>query len=527
MEPITSDARPHLTVAATGATRDAPTGESAVALALASGDQPLLLLPLAALPLRGGLQTIDGEPLPVRVLTYNIEAGFVLLSPQRALPDEVEPIEVTASAPLTPGTEVDIWAPASLDRASVTLGGRTPGGRWLSLAHEQLPGAALLIDGRACAYTLGGTAALPLDGTLRWLGRVGTRALDVVQAELRNSLPGPLLAEIGSLLKRPTTATDVRRALDLLQRVRLRQRRPNELDATEQTARGAWQLLVRLLAESDPAAALRAAHDALAQFPDHVAILADAVVLSVDSDPQAALRLLGQLGALSAEHKDHIAETVSAGILTVAARRVGANRVQEGLGLFQQAEQVFPGRTDIHLAHAKALSRVGELAAAAAQAEVAAQLDPTHAATAAAYRAAAVAANAPANRVEIPVDPQTLSIRTKVLVGGYAVEFVVDTGATLTTVPRAIATQLGLLTPGLRKVRVETASSIVEAEMVRLPSLQIGPIRVGKVRAVVLDLPGNLAGKGLLGLNVLRRLNMRLDSQNQRLVLEKRPRRGR
>ena len=63
--------------------------------------------------------------------------------------------------------------------------------------------------------------------------------------------------------------------------------------------------------------------------------------------------------------------------------------------------------------------------------------------------------------------------------------------------------------------------------MVRVPELTIGSIRIRRVRAVALDLPGSLADKGLLGLNVLRRLNMRLDSENGMLLLEKRSRRRR
>ena len=50
----------------------------------------------------------------------------------------------------------------------------------------------------------------------------------------------------------------------------------------------------------------------------------------------------------------------------------------------------------------------------------------------------------------------------------------------------------------------------------------IGSIDVRRVSVLVLDLPGNLSGKGLLGLNVLKKLNMRLDSENARLLLEKR-----
>jgi predicted aspartyl protease len=61
-----------------------------------------------------------------------------------------------------------------------------------------------------------------------------------------------------------------------------------------------------------------------------------------------------------------------------------------------------------------------------------------------------------------------------------------------------------------------------------LPVLQIGSLEVKNVQAVVLDLPDTLQGKGLLGLNVLQRLDMEIDSQNGMLVLKQsRGRRGR
>ena len=53
-----------------------------------------------------------------------------------------------------------------------------------------------------------------------------------------------------------------------------------------------------------------------------------------------------------------------------------------------------------------------------------------------------------------------------------------------------------------------------------MPSITIGGrIEVRNVTAVVLDLPGTLDGRGLLGLNVLGRLNMQIDSERSQLIL--------
>ena len=121
--------------------------------------------------------------------------------------------------------------------------------------------------------------------------------------------------------------------------------------------------------------------------------------------------------------------------------------------------------------------------------------------------------------VQIPFDPQTNVINAQVRVGGQPLQLVVDTGAPLTTIPSALADQLQLRRAGNQRVKVNTASGTVEGEVVTLPSMLIGPLEIKNVQAVVLDLPDSLHGKGLLGLNVLQRLNMEIDNQNGLLVL--------
>ncbi len=98
--------------------------------------------------------------------------------------------------------------------------------------------------------------------------------------------------------------------------------------------------------------------------------------------------------------------------------------------------------------------------------------------------------------------------------------FVVDTGASFTTIPTGVARALGLLNSSNPKVEITTANGKVMAEQVVLPWILVaGKIKVTNVKAVVLDLAGRLANKGLLGLNVLGRLNMQIDSRRSRLIL--------
>ena len=89
-----------------------------------------------------------------------------------------------------------------------------------------------------------------------------------------------------------------------------------------------------------------------------------------------------------------------------------------------------------------------------------------------------------------------------------------------------MARDLGLASR--RRVIVQTASGTVQADEVLLPSLGIaGSIELRDVIAVVLDLPCTLSGKGLLGLNVLGKLDMQIDGRGSRLILSQPGRRRR
>ena len=96
----------------------------------------------------------------------------------------------------------------------------------------------------------------------------------------------------------------------------------------------------------------------------------------------------------------------------------------------------------------------------------------------------------------------------------------------LATIPTALADRLGLRKKTNPRTKVTTASGVIEVEVVELPSLKLGEIPLRKVKAAVLDLPGEgLANTGLLGLNVLQRLHMQIDTENSRLILKQRRKR--
>lgn len=81
------------------------------------------------------------------------------------------------------------------------------------------------------------------------------------------------------------------------------------------------------------------------------------------------------------------------------------------------------------------------------------------------------------------------------------VEFLVDTGATGTAIPLALARELGLDTLGV--VQSSTAGGVVNGEVVRADITLQGGVRAQRLRVVAL--PG-LTGRPLLGMDVLGRL---------------------
>lgn len=88
------------------------------------------------------------------------------------------------------------------------------------------------------------------------------------------------------------------------------------------------------------------------------------------------------------------------------------------------------------------------------------------------------------------------------LINGQPVTFLLDTGATVVSVPAHLGPTLGLA-PGARQ-RVMTANGEVIARATRIEELGLGPFRLRQVRAHLN--PGMSGDQVLLGMSVLRQL---------------------
>lgn len=91
------------------------------------------------------------------------------------------------------------------------------------------------------------------------------------------------------------------------------------------------------------------------------------------------------------------------------------------------------------------------------------------------------------------------------VIEGRSLRMVVDTGASLCALSEEEAERLGIrLRPGDFTREVSTANGLVRVAPIRLRSVQIGPIVVRDVEAVVV--PRGRLGTGLLGMSFLKRL---------------------
>ena len=108
---------------------------------------------------------------------------------------------------------------------------------------------------------------------------------------------------------------------------------------------------------------------------------------------------------------------------------------------------------------------------------------------------------------------------TAYLGNGIEQSFLIDTGATIITIPRSTAEKLGVSDEYARsRRRVQTAGGFVDAYEVILPSVQLGDSQVDNVSALVLDLP-NQPNVGLLGMNYLSLFRMNINTDQGILTL--------
>lgn len=125
-------------------------------------------------------------------------------------------------------------------------------------------------------------------------------------------------------------------------------------------------------------------------------------------------------------------------------------------------------------------------------------------------------------RILVRFTPGSPVIEATARVGNLPVQFLVDTGATSTTITHSVIQQLGITLDGrTQQRRIRTASDEFMAPVVELPAINLNGAVVSGIQATVLDLPGQ-PGVGLLGLDFLSNFRLDIDIERGWLLLEPR-----
>lgn len=122
--------------------------------------------------------------------------------------------------------------------------------------------------------------------------------------------------------------------------------------------------------------------------------------------------------------------------------------------------------------------------------------------------------------VQIPFEKRGASILVPAKVNGQSLGyFILDTGATYTSISRLAAGRLGITGGG--SISLRTASGVVQAPLALLDEVDVGGAASLHVPAVVHDLPNAPPIiVGLLGLSFLERFRVNLDMTSGLLILE-------
>ena len=103
-----------------------------------------------------------------------------------------------------------------------------------------------------------------------------------------------------------------------------------------------------------------------------------------------------------------------------------------------------------------------------------------------------------------------------------AAKFVVDTGASYTTISQATARELRInLEDTAATIALQTANGVIEAPLVSVGSLELGGLGLKDLKVAVHDVFPDPAIAGLLGLNFLSQFRVEIDNKNSVLYLEK------
>jgi clan AA aspartic protease (TIGR02281 family) len=99
--------------------------------------------------------------------------------------------------------------------------------------------------------------------------------------------------------------------------------------------------------------------------------------------------------------------------------------------------------------------------------------------------------------------------------------FIIDTGATYTSISQQMAQQLGLNLAECEKVLITTANGRIEVPKITIERLQVNGLEARNVEATVIPVRAGSSFSGLLGLSFMRQFVVTIDPQAGHLIFQK------
>ncbi len=228
----------------------------------------------------------------------------------------------------------------------------------------------------------------------------------------------------------------------------------------------------------------------------------------------------------------HLAGTIALGLVTPAAR-AQAGVFEDGVGYFQgghyrwalekfiEAVDQAPRDPQRQWYLAESYRLLGDGAAAAHAYRRILQSAPQSAVATAARQALEALGEPTLATIQVAFQSRGTSILVPAIVNGQPMGyFILDTGATFTSISRVVADRLRISSGG-SSVRLATANGLIQAPLALLDEVDVGGAAARHVPAVIHDLPNAPPSVvGLLGLSFLERFRVSLDLSSGLLILQ-------